>query len=184
MSSLASDYTGNTVLIYTTNGDHLVSTVITEHDKHAKQIQLETFPTGLNVNDECKLMILSSPAPCEFNGKVKKTGASLFIGMFQGQERESRSATRYPVNTPALITAHLIDGTTHPIQNPLAVALINISTSGVRFRAAYYSLDVGDEFEMHLIINNNRKKVVAGVVNTLDNGTESSEYGCAFIVIE
>jgi len=184
MSALASDFTGNTVLIYDTGGNHLASTTVKEHDRNAKQIRIIGLPAGLNVNDECKILILSSPTPCEFSGKVKKIGGHPFIGMFQGQEKESRAATRYPVNTPAIITTHYINGKPYPLQTPITVKLINISTSGVRFRAPYYSLDVDDEFEMHLIINNARKQITARVVNSLDSEQESTDYGCIFAAIE
>jgi len=89
MSALLSDYTGNTVLIYNKEGIHLASTVIDEHDKVAKQIHISDFPDGLNVNDECKILILSSPRPCEFNGKIRKIGKDPYIGLFQGQLKEN-----------------------------------------------------------------------------------------------
>jgi len=185
MSALVSDYTGNTVLIYNTDGFQITSAVIDDYDKHTKQIQFENLPDGLRINDECKLLILATPSPCEFSGKVKKVGGSIIIGMFQGQEKENRIATRYPVTTPALITTFIIDSKPHPIKNPIAVTLINISTSGVRFRAPYYSLETDDEFEMHLIINNTRKKITARVVNSLDgDNITHTDYGCSFLIVE
>jgi len=184
MSVLASDFTGNTVLIYNTAGIHLASATIKEHDKISKQIRIPSMPTGLSVNDECKLLIISSPVPCEFNGKIKKVGAQPYIGMFQGQEKESRAAARFAVTTPAIITAFIIDEKLHPVSNPITVTTINISTTGVRFRAPYYSLDVNDIFEMHLVINNSRKKITAKVVNNRDNGTDTTDYGCNFIMVE
>jgi len=184
MSALVSDYTGNTVLIYNIDGDHLVSAVVDEHDKLAKQIHIDPFPDVLKVNDECKLMILASPTPCEFSGKVKKIGGIFYIGMFQGQEREGRAATRYSVNTPALITAFIVDGKLYPIQTPMKVLSLNLSTSGIRFRAPYYSFDIGDEFEMHMLVNNSRKRIVARVVNNMDNSNDTSDYGCVFLAVE
>jgi len=184
MSALASDFTGNTVLIYDTEGNHLASTTVKEHDRDAKQIRINSMPAGLSVNDECKILIISSPAPCEFSGKLKKIGGNPYIGMFQGQEKESRGATRYPVNTPAVITTHIINGKPYPLQTPTTVRLINISTTGVRFRAPFYSFDIDDEFEMHLVISNSRKKITAKVINSLDGGQESTDYGCIFLLVE
>jgi len=59
--------------------------------------------------------------------------------------------------------------------------LLNISTTGVRFRAPYYSFQAGDKFKMHLTINNSRKELTAEVVNYIDNEPRSSDYGCRFI---
>ncbi|MCL2820577.1 MAG: PilZ domain-containing protein [Oscillospiraceae bacterium] len=184
MSALVADYTGNTVFIYSTDGVHLLSTVIKEHNKSAKQIELNSYPPALKVNDECKLLILSSPTPCEFMGKIQKVAGSPYIGMFQGQEREGRGATRYTIAAPALITTLFIDGKSHPLQTPIAVTLINMSTSGIRFRAPFYTLDVDDEFEMHFIINNIRKKITAKVINSMDNQSNSTDYGCLFMMVE
>jgi len=184
MSSLVGDFTGNTVFIYNTGGDHLASTVIKEHDRISKQIMISSIPNGLSINDECKILILSSPSPCEFSGKIKRIGGNPFIGLFQGQEKENRGAARYSIKTPALITTMTTDGKTISLQSPIKVDLINISTSGVRFRAPYYSMDVDDQFEMHLIISNTRKKITAKVVNCIDSGTETTDYGCIFILVE
>ena len=183
MAALSSDFTDQTVLIYDVNGNHLGSTVVRTHDRGAQQIQINVMPDSLKVNDDCMLLILSSPVPCEYHGKVKRVGGNMFIAMFQGQEKESRAATRHPINSPALIDAIIVDGQSHALQTIMKVVLINISISGVRFRAPYYSFDIGDEFQMHLAINNNRKKIIAKVVNYVDNGTTSSDYGCRFIEI-
>jgi len=183
MSSLASDYTSNTVLIYDIYGKHIGSTHVTDHNKEEKQISVAVMPSVLKVNDDCKVMIISSPAPCEFNGKIKKIGGSLFIAMFQGQERESRSARRYPTSNPAVITGLVVDGKLHPIQTPMKVTLINISTTGVRFRAPINSFEFRDEFQMHLMIGNSQKKITARVMNFIDE-FDTSTYGCMFLVIE
>jgi len=184
MSALGSDFTNHTVLIYNLSGTHLGSTIIREHDKGAQQIQVNIMPEELNLNDDCKLLILSSPIPCEFQGKVKRVGGNHFIAMFQGQEKENRGSARYIVSTPAQIDNLIVDGKVHPLQTPVKVVLINISTSGVRFRAPYYSFEIGDEFQMNFIISNSRKLITAAIVNFVDNVDSTSDYGCRFIGIE
>jgi len=184
MSALGSDFTDHTVLIYDVNGNHLGSTIIREHDKSAQQIQVNIMPEELKINDDCKLLILSSPIPCEFQGKVKRTGGNHFIAMFQGQEKENRGSARYMVSTPAQVDNLIVDGKVHPLQNPVKVVLINISTSGVRFRAPYYSFEEGDEFQMTFVISNTKKQITAAIVNYIDNDGSSSDYGCRFIGIE
>jgi len=184
MAALSSDFTDHTVLVYDTYGNYLNSSVVTSHDREARQVELEKLPEELNANENCKLIILSSPTPCEFQGKVKKLGAGFYIALFQGQERESREAPRYPVATPALITAHIIDDQVYGIQTPIKVKLINISTTGIRFSAPYYSFDHGDLFQMDLFIGKTQKKVTAKVVNNVDNNDDTSDYGCRFLLIQ
>ena len=182
MAALSSDFTDHTVLIYDTYGNYLNSSFVTSHDKEARQVILEKIPEELRANENCKLIILTSPTPCEFQGKVKKMGANFFIALFQGQEKESRDAPRYPVSNPALITALIEDEQVYGIQNPIKVSLINISTTGIRFRAPYYSFEIGDMFQMDLFIGNKQKKVTAKVVNNVDS-TDTSDYGCRFLLI-
>jgi len=181
MATLGSDFTDFTVLIYDVHGNHLIDTVVTAHDRNDMHIQVGIMPEELKANDDCKLLILSSPIPCEYRGKVKKIGGNFSIAMFFGQEKESRGSARYSVSTPALIDALIIDGQTHPLQNLIKVVLINVSTNGVRFRAPYYSFEVGDKFQMHFAVSNSTKKLTAVVVNNVDNGTTSSDYGCRFV---
>jgi len=184
MSALTSDFNNQTVLIYDLKGNHLISTSIIEYDKGVKQIIVETLPETLKFNDSCKLIILSSPTPCEFSGRIKRAGNELCIALFQGQERENREAARYPVNTPALIPILVIDGEHHPVQTPIKIVLRNISATGVRFRAPYYSFDIGDELQMDLFIGNSQKKITARVVNIVDKEPVFSDYGCRFLFIQ
>jgi len=181
MAAIGGDFTDYTVLVYDANGNHLVDTVVISHDRNDQQIQLAIMPEELKVNDNCKLLILSSPIPCEYQGRVKKIGGNFFIAMFYGQEKESRGSTRYSVSTPALIDALIVDGKPYPLQNLIKVVLINVSTNGVRFRAPYYSFEIGDQFQMHFAVSNSTKKLTAVIVNNVDNGTTSSDYGCRFV---
>jgi len=184
MTGLSSDFTDHTVLVYNTEGVHLVSTVVMSYDREARHVVLESMPRVLKINETCRLIILTAPTPCEFLGKVKKLGAVTYIALFQGQEIEERDAPRYPVSTPALITALIENGQSHRIQTPVKVALINISTTGVRLRAPYYTFDIGDMFQMDLFIGRKQKKVTARVVNNEDLSADSSEYGCRFLLIQ
>ena len=184
MTPLASDFTGQTALIYDTNGTHLTSTFVTSHDREARHVYLDEIPIRLKFNDNCRLLILTSPTPCEFMGRIKKSGGNLYIALFQGHEKEDREAPRYPVNSPALITAILENGEPHRVQSPIKVTLINISTAGIRFHAPTYSFDVGDEFQMDLFIGNNQKKITARLINSIDKKGNSSEYGCVFLLIQ
>ena len=181
MSVLSDNYTGCTVLIYNMDGEHLLDTVVAAHNREEQQIQVSSLPEDLHINDSCSLLVLTSPSPCEYLGKVKKVGGSVFIAMYQGQEKENRTATRYAVNAPAIIDTLITDGQPYSLHTPLTITLINISTGGVRFRAPYYSLADGDVFQMRMIISQNKKKLIAQVLNHVDNEPASSDYGCLFL---
>ena len=172
-------------MIYDTESNHLGSAIVTRHDKAAKQVEVNRLPKRLNVNDDCKLLIISSPTPREYSGKVKKIGGDVYIALFQGQEKEKRKAMRYPVTTAAFINALVVDGQSYALQTSVEVMLINISTSGVRFQAPYYSFEQGDVFQMNLSISNNKRKITAKVTNCIDNDRDSSsDYGCHLLKVE
>jgi len=181
MSVLSDNYTGCTVFIYDMNGDHLLDTVVTDHNREEQQLKVNSLPVELHINDKCSLLVLTSPSPCEYLGKVKKIGGNIFIAMYQGQEKENRTATRYAVNAPAMIDTLITEGHPYSLHTPLNVTLINISTSGVRFRAPYYSLAEGDVFQMRMVISQNKKKLIAQVLNHIDKEPVSSDYGCLFL---
>ena len=181
MSVLNVDYTNSQILIYDLDGNHLLDTKITSYDKVSKQIEVAVMPRELKVNDECKLFILTAPMPCEYQGKIKKVGGMFSIAMFQGQIKENRIAARYKVNTPATIDTYVSKGQHYPLLSPIKVRLINISTSGVRFRAPFYSLTDGDTFRINMNISGGNKSLIAEGVNHLDNEPEHSDYGCRFV---
>ena len=183
MAALAGNFTDHSVFIYDAFGNHLINTTVTNHDRDSKQMQVSEMPNELKVNDNCKLLILASPTPCEFQGKVKKVGGNKYIAMFQGHEVENRGAARYSVNTPAVINTFISEGQPYLLHTPVKVVLLNISTTGVRFRAPYYSFQVGDKFKMHMTISNSRKELTAEVINHVDNEPHSSDYGCRFVDI-
>jgi len=182
MSALTSDYTGCSVLIYDEAGNHLGSTVVTDYNKNALRIEVQGAPSTLKVGSRCRLLILSSPSPCEYQGRVAREGAKKTIAMFYGQEKENRGAARFKVNFPAVIENLICDNRAYPLHTPLAIELVNISQSGVRFRAPYNALSDSDVFQMRMRINNSEKLLIANVVYHTDNGTETSEYGCRFLV--
>jgi hypothetical protein len=184
MAVLGSVYSDHTVIIYDTNNNHLITTVVTNHNKAERLIQVSRMPKELKHNDDCKLLILSSPTPCEYLGRVKKVGGVVSIAMFQGQEKESRGAARYAITATADIDALVINGEPYTLQTPVNVNLINISTSGMRFRAPYYTLVVDDIVQMHLVISNNKKRITTKVINCVDNKQASSDYGCRFLEVE
>ncbi|MCL2079606.1 MAG: PilZ domain-containing protein [Oscillospiraceae bacterium] len=181
MSVLAADYSGQTILIYDMDGNHLIDTVVLTHNKTEKQLYVKNMPPRLKVNEDCKLLIMTSPAPCEYVGKVKKVGGELYLALFQGQVKETRAATRYKVNTPAAIDLYICEGQEYKLYSPVKVSLLNISTSGVRFRAPFYSLNDGDQFRINMTIKGNKKSLVAETINHLDNETATTDYGCRFI---
>ena len=183
MAGINADFSDCTVFIYDEEGNHINDTVVTSHDRISRQLQVEVFPEELKINDRCKLFILSSPSPCEFKCKVKKAGGNTVLALYQGSEKENRAVKRYMVSTGALINALYCDGQSYPLQTPVKVELINISRAGVRFRAPFFSFQIGDMFQIDLVVKHKRRELAAEVINFIDNEPKYSDYGCQFVNI-
>jgi len=182
MTSLSADFTGCPVLIYSESGVLLGSTEIEAYDRGVMRVEVKETPPSLNAGGVCRMLILSSPSPCEFQGRIIKEGARKSIAMFFGQEKENRSATRYKVDYEATIENLICDGKAYPLHTPQVVSLINISQSGARFRTPQYSFIDGDRFQMRMLIKDSAKLLIADVVNHIDKDNGYSEYGCRFLI--
>jgi len=182
MTSLGADFTGCPVLIYNESGVQLGNTVVADYNRSAMRIEVNEMPPSLKIGNVCKLLILSSPSPCEFQGRITKEGNNTGIAMFFGQEKENRGSTRYAVNYKAMIENLICDGKAYPLHTPLEASLINISQSGARFRIPRNSFAGGDRFQMRMIIKENAKLLIADVVNYVDKEDGFSEYGCRFLI--
>ena len=182
MSALNSDFTGCSVFFYDDAGNNLGNTTVIDYNKKALRIEVPYTPPSLTVGSSCKLLILSSPSPCEYQGRVAKEGAKKIIALFFGHEKENRRSVRYKVNIPALIENMIYDNRAYPLHTPLEIELVNISQSGMRFRAPFTALSDDDRFQIRLRINKSEKLLIADVVYHIDKGTETSEYGCRFLI--
>lgn len=182
MKALGSNYTDCAVLIYDEAGNHLGDTTVANHDRIGVRVEVQELPAALHVGSICKLLILSSPAPCEYEGRIVSEGARRYIAMYHGKEKENRTTTRYKVSTPAIIENLVYNGRAYPLHTPIPVSLVDISKSGVRFQAPYHSFSDGDRFQMRMKISSNEKYLIADVVHHADNEALSSEYGCNFLV--
>jgi len=182
MKALGSNHTDCAILFYDEAGSHLGSSTVIEHDRTNTRVEVLELPAALRVGNFCRILILSSPAPCEYRCRIISEGPKKYVAMFFGKEKENRATTRYGINTSAVIENLIYKGRAYPLHTPLTVQLINISRSGVRFRAPYFSFSDGDRFQMRMRISESEKLLVADVVHYVDNGHSSSEYGCSFLI--
>ena len=182
MNELSGDYTGCPALIYDTEGNHLGNTIITQYEKSALRIELREMPSTLNQGAACKILIMASPSPCEYQGRIIKEGQRFQIAMFFGKVKENRITARYKTNASATIENLIYDGRAYPLFSPLKVNILNISKSGVRLVGSKNTFMDGDRFQMRMNINGSDKLLIADVVNCVDREGDVSEYGCQFLI--
>ena len=182
MSVSGGDLTGCSVLVYDLEGNHLSDTIVTEFDKNSMRIEVEEMPAALGQGTECMMLIMMSPTPFEFHGRVIKEGTKTAIALFKGHEKESRGATRYRVDHTATIEYLVCNSRAYPLHTPLEVSVMNISKSGVRFKTPFYAMTDGDRFQIRLKISGGEKQLIADVTNHTDVQSDKSEYGCRFLI--
>jgi len=177
--SLSGNFEGNTVLIYTPEGEELRQTVISAHDKTLQQIEVRNgVPQSLDIGDVCPILIMTQPTPIEFQARVAKSGTERVFVLFKGKTKEDRQHTRYKVNFPARLDSFISDGQTFPLHKPLEIRVIDISRSGIRFAAPTNSLMKGDKFSIVLNFDGGEKTFVGTVKNLRDRNGVLAEYGC------
>jgi len=70
MSALHGDYADCAILIYDSEGDPLATTTVSSHDKITKRVELQEVPDTLVDGSTYRLLILSSPIPCVYKGRL------------------------------------------------------------------------------------------------------------------
>jgi len=168
-------------LIYDAEGNHLINTSVTSHDKKSLHITLQEYPPRFEPGDICRLLILTSPSPCEYMGRVTRLNLKPVVALYHGSEKENRGSTRYEVNLAAMIENLVYERKAYRLHTPLKVWLINVSKSGMRFRAPTYSLMDGDMFQLRIKIGDGDKLLIAEAVDHIDKDDGTSEYGCKFL---
>ena len=182
MKALGSNHTDCAILIYDEAGNQLGSSKVISHDRTNMRVEVRELPAELSIGSVCRLLILTSPAPCEYSGRIAGEGSKKIIALYHGREKESRQAARYKINTTALIENLIYNGKAYPLHTPVVVELINISKSGMRVRAPFYAFIKGDRFQLRMRISDTEKLLIADVIHHADKDNAATEYGCHFLI--
>ena len=182
MAVIGGNYLNCPVLIYDDEDNNIARTKIIEYDSNSKRVVLEETPPELKDGDTCRLLILAEPSPLEYQGRMRKDLWGTHIALFRGQEREARGAVRHKVNMSAFIENLIVEGRAYALHTPQKIQLMNISVGGMRFRAPRNTINHGDRFQTSVVLKDEKKLLIAEVVNTTENHPQISEYGCRFLI--
>ena len=182
MAASIGNYLNCPVLLYDEDGNDISRSKIVEYDMNSKRVILETVPSCLKDGDTYRLLILTEPSPREYQGRFKRDIWGEYFALFRGQAREGRQAMRHKVNMLAFIENMIYDGKAYTLLKPLEIQLINISVGGMRFRAPLNALTSGDRFQTSVALKDEKKLLIAEVVNHRQANQTSAEYGCRFLI--
>lgn len=175
------DYVGCAVLLFDMESNTIGSTRVTHINNETLCIRVLELPSNLNVGGSCRLLIMTDPLPCEYQGKIVHDGTEKLIALYSGRTREKRREQRFKVNAQAKLEFLIFNGQTYPLHTPIMMTLINVSVSGARFSAPGYTLAMHNKFQAKINISGAEKPIAAEVINTVDVDSETSEYGCRLL---
>ena len=173
------DFNDCNALIYSTEGEQIANVKIKQHHKIENYIELHETQE-LVTGQQYEVLILTTPLPYVYQGRYQKLGGRSILKLFRESRKENRRETRYSINLPAHISNLVYEDKLHALHTPLTTQLINISKSGMRFRAVFNALTVGNKFQLHMKIGDDEKVLTAEVVFCLDSPPDFSEFGCRF----
>jgi hypothetical protein len=180
MRNERNDFNSCNALIYDEKGRQLANSKILIYDEHENTIRVKGEPS-LEAGMLCDVLILAAPTPFVYKGRVYDLAHYKIIRLFQGKSSCKRRETRYNAELPAMVEGLVYDGKLFPLKMKMGAQVINISKSGLRFRAGLNALTVGNRFQLRMKIGADEKLLTADVVNSLDVQPNTSEFGCRLV---
>jgi hypothetical protein len=171
------EYYNCTVLVNDEKGRRVAETEILYHDELRNQIEVDDIP-GLEVGGLYECLILASPTPHAYKGRIHRRGKSKIIALFEGKESENRRDTRYKTDLPASVIGVIRHGKTYALDKPIAGRVKDISRRGLRLSAAGGALNVGEKFRVSVTSGSGKKILTAEVLYSLDVPPDYSEFSC------
>ncbi|MCL2566048.1 MAG: PilZ domain-containing protein [Defluviitaleaceae bacterium] len=176
------DFSGCNAIIYDENDNLLVNVKIEAHHVQENSVTVPDVPE-LTVGILCKLLILTSPTPYSYQGRIHRRTGRKVITLFKGDIAENRKdSQRYKTDIPAFIEALVVEGKTFYLRNKVEGRVLNISKGGLRLRTIYNAFNPGDRYQIHLKSSDLDLNMFAEVRGRSDTADGHSEFSCQFIV--
>lgn len=175
------DFSECNVIVYDNEKKVLVNVEILEHIADENMIVVENVKE-LVEGTLCSLLILATPTPYAYDGRIRTYNRRKIIALFNGEAKESRKDIRYMVDLPVHIVSLIHDGKPYPMHKEVSANLVNISRGGIRIRTAFNALSYDDRFQMRLNPEYTGKMLAAEVIHRFDEPPEYSEYNCRLLI--
>jgi hypothetical protein len=181
--SMRKEYNNCTVLINDEKGRRIAETEILYHDELRNQIEVDDIP-DLEVGALYECLILTSPTPHAYKGRIHKRPKTKVIALFEGKETENRRDTRYKTDLPANVVGVIRHGKTYTLDKPIVGKVKDISRRGLRYASSSNAINVGERIRVSITSGGGEKNLSAEVLYSLDVPPDNSEYGCLLVIGE
>lgn len=182
----ANQWVGRKIYVYAeAGGDAIAKTTIYEAEPSKMYIKVQSNELYRKGYGRVTVLLLGDNAVYEYKGNLRRSGyGTCEIALFQGKERENRTAPRYNVQVPISIDTLLAGEDKIAMKTPLEATVCNISTSGALLRAKPNALGERASFQLRMHIGGNETIITTTVMWVNEVDEQAWEYGCAFTAVE
>ena len=178
---LEKDLRGRRIIIKSLDDQKLIAdTGISNYDAENSIVRVSAADVPDRKCEQINALIFGNESLYEYVGSIRKTVIANEIEILLGKsrEKEDRSQSRYKISMTALISNMFITGWNITLRKPIEVETINISSSGILFRADAGSFYIGSEFMLSLEIEERAMNFKCEVVRIQNSTIRTEEYGC------
>ena len=178
------DLKGARVTVRSEKSDELIcQTTVTEYDRQKRVITVDGHCLPGQEAVRVTLLVVSDRHMVESAGIARRLPGSgrWEIPLYHVKVKENRGATRYAVRTRAKVLRISMAGRMIPLDEPLEVAIVNISTSGVLISTDDPNLQVGSQLQLQLRTAGGDTAVNSAVVRELRTEQGERQLGCSFL---
>jgi len=182
MAKLAGQFTDALVVIYDGDNNYMTQTTVTGHDRGEMYIEvmegLENVRPGTHLN----LLIIHEKGASEFGGLLKSVRQGVYeIPIYGERRRGVRGASRYKLNTAAIIYEITVNSQTYVLSDPADVIVEDISKTGMRFKSHGLRLIIDAAVHIEFYYHGNRIILNVRVVRECINDDGTYSFGCKLI---
>ena len=185
MAGYTGSLTDSSVIIYNSDFIFLEKAVITDHNRETMSIEVSVELPQIKSGTSLALLIVHAGGASEFSGIARTLNrGSREISLFNERQRAGRAATRYELNTPAIIKAMSTDTDWVAIQPPMQIKMVNISSTGAFFLSKNLGFAVNTLLDIEVTISGVESEFLGSIVRMQENMDDTTGYGCQFIFLE
>lgn len=183
---LMQDYAGRHIFIHDGMGNSIANSTIETHNREYMTVQVKGRFAGPAGSEFVSVLILAGDGIHEYKGKIRHSTKPLTteLALFKGKITENRTSKRYAINTIAGVERISMNDIPVPLQSPLTVLVVNLSTSGVLLRAVPGCFAPDSILSFRLNIGGKDAIISAQVVRVSEIDTTTHQYGCMLISAE
>ena len=178
------DFVNSVALIYDEDGGCIAKAVVLEHDEKSMYIEVSDGLDGVKTGKRLDITVISPGGAFEFSGVARKKNplnGARELALFNQRRRSTRAAARHVFNTPGTIKKITVNSEEQPLDAPLPIFVVNLSSKGVLVRYAFEDIQPDSVVEIHVNINE-RDIWFNGLVLRVDKNDENTyDYGCKLI---